>query len=155
MHLIASDYRTAITILAVSALPVGGCTERNDIGSAAQSARAKGETHSMAKKQPEHAVLVHLKLSGKEFGTNQERESIHALTDKLKEVINAKRLGEFDGDEFGDGGCTLYMYGPDADALFAGIEPLLRSSPVTKEATIIKRYGEAMNPNAKEVKVTF
>jgi len=48
-------------------------------------------------------------------------DAIHALSHKLEEVIKAKHLGEFDGDEFGGGDCTLYMYGPDADALFAAI----------------------------------
>jgi hypothetical protein len=47
------------------------------------------------------------------------------------------------------------MYGPDADAPFAAIEPLLRSSPLTKAGSAIKRYGDATDPTAKEVKVKF
>jgi hypothetical protein len=108
-----------------------------------------------AKKPPEQAVLVRLKLSDQRFGTTHEMDSIHALSAKLEEVIKTKHLGEFDGDEFGDGVCTLYMYGPDADALFAAVEPLLRSSPLAKGASATKRYGNVTDPNAKEVKVTF
>jgi hypothetical protein len=82
-------------------------------------------------------------------------DAIHALSAKLEQVIKAKHLGLFDGDEFGQGECTLYMYGPDADVLFAAIEPLLRSSPLTKAGSATKRYGDAADPNTKEVKVTF
>jgi hypothetical protein len=103
----------------------------------------------------QHAVLVHLKLGGGEFGTGDEVESIHDLSDQLLEAIEEREVGEFDGDEFGDGRCMLFMYGPDADALFAVVEPILRASPLSRGGHAIKRYGEAGDENAREVRVDF
>ena len=101
----------------------------------------------------EHAVLAYLRLSDGEFGGEGEIESIHELTDRLAEAIESAGVGEFDGDEFGDGECSLYMYGPDADALFASIEPILRNSSHATGGHVIKRYGDADDPEAKEVRV--
>jgi hypothetical protein len=103
----------------------------------------------------EHAVIVHLTLSAPGFGESEEREAIHRLTDRLDAAISAAGAGEFDGDEFGAGTCTLFMYGPDADRLFAAVEPDLRASSLTKGGYAVKRYGAAANPQAREVRVEF
>ena len=103
----------------------------------------------------EHAVLVQLTLSGGEFGSEAETDAIHELTDKLEEAIEERDAGEFDGDEFGGGKCTLFMYGSDADALFAAVEPLLRASPLTRGGLAIKRYGAAGDADAKEARIDF
>jgi hypothetical protein len=108
-----------------------------------------------APKADGHAVIVHLTLSAPGFGEAEEREAIHRLTDRLDAGISAARAGEFDGDEFGAGTCTLYMYGPDADRLFAAVEPDLRASPLTNGGYAVKRYGAATNPQAREVRVEF
>lgn len=44
-------------------------------------------------------------------------------------------------------------YGPDADTLFQVIKPVLKASPEAKGGFAIKRYGEASDPEAREVKV--
>jgi hypothetical protein len=103
----------------------------------------------------EHAVIVHLTLSAPGFGAGDERQAIHGLTDRLDAAITAAGAGEFDGDEFGAGTCTLYMYGPDADALFAAVESELRASPLTRGGHAIRRYGPASNPQARQVRVDF
>ena len=61
--------------------------------------------------------------------------------------------GEFDGDEFGGGECTLYMYGPDADRLFGAVEEELRSSEHAGGGFAVKRYGAAGDPSAREIRV--
>jgi len=38
------------------------------------------------------------------------------------------RVGEFDGNEFGEGECVWYMYGPDADALYRAVEGIIREA---------------------------
>ena len=101
----------------------------------------------------EHAVLAYLKLSDDQFDTTNKRESIHELCDRLEEIIVEAGVGEFDGDEFGEGDCILYMYGPDADALFSAVESVLRVSPHAKGGYVIKRYGEASDPAAREIRV--
>lgn len=103
----------------------------------------------------EQALIVHLKLTGDQFGSSLEREAVFALEDQLEELIASESAGEFDGDDFGDYECVLYMYGPDADRLFTIIEPILKSSSLAKGGFAIKRYGEASDPNASEVRVTW
>ncbi len=101
----------------------------------------------------EQAVLVYFNLSDMGFGTEEEREAIRELSDRIEQEVEREGVGEFDGDEFGGGQCTLFMYGPDADALFAAIEQILRESPLTRGAHVIKRYGEVLDPGAKKVRV--
>lgn len=98
-------------------------------------------------------MIVHLELSDDEFGTREEREAIHRLTSELERAIESADAGEFDGDEFGAGACTLYMYGSDADRLFAAVESALRASPLARGGYAIKRYGEAADPSSREVRV--
>ncbi len=46
-----------------------------------------------------------------------------------------------DGNEVGSNETILYIYGPDADGLFSGIEPVLLTNPFCQNARIIVRYG--------------
>lgn len=103
----------------------------------------------------EQAVIVYLLLKDGQFGASQERESIYALEDRLEKAIEDASVGEFDGDLFGEGECILYMYGPNAERLFVVIEPILKSFPVAAGGYAIKRFGEAADPSAKEVRVTW
>jgi hypothetical protein len=108
--------------------------------------------NDQTKQEPEQAVLVHLKLSDDEMGSAQERDRIFELEDKLAGAISERAAGEFDGNEFGEGGCVLYMYGPNADELFAAVEPVLRASPLVKGGYAVVRYGP---PGAREVRTSF
>ncbi|RWF79628.1 MAG: hypothetical protein EOS26_01330 [Mesorhizobium sp.] len=103
----------------------------------------------------EQAEIVYLLLNDGQFGTSKERASILALEDRLEQVVGNASVGEFDGDEFGDGKCILYMYGPDAERLFVVIEPVLRSSPAAVGGYAIKRFGKAADSSAREVRVTW
>jgi hypothetical protein len=89
----------------------------------------------------EHCVKVILTLSNGQHGTTEEVKSIHALSDDLKAAIAKHEAGAFDGDEFGGGECTLYMYGPDADRLFDAIRQPLAASPLSRGGYAIKRFG--------------
>ncbi|MFB6427887.1 hypothetical protein ACFCXC_31845 [Streptomyces microflavus] len=44
----------------------------------------------------------------------------------LAEVIERVGVGELDGHDFGGGEVVLFASGPDADALFATMSPVLR-----------------------------
>lgn len=65
-------------------------------------------------------------------------------------AITATGVGEFDGNLVGTDDATLYMYGPDADRLFAVVEPILRAARLPAGSLIVKRYGE---PGAREEQV--
>ncbi len=103
----------------------------------------------------EHAVIVHLRLSDETFGSSEEREAIFAIEDLMSDAIERSTAGEFDGHEFGEGECVLFMYGPEADRLFASIEPILKSSPLAAGGYAIKRYGDASDPGSRKVRVTW
>jgi hypothetical protein len=101
------------------------------------------------------AVIVHLRLSDDRFGSREERDLLFDLGDLLNKVIEDAAVGEFDGDEFGQGECVLFMYGPDADRLYSVIEPVLKATPLAIGGYAIKQYGEADDLNAREVSVTW
>lgn len=103
----------------------------------------------------EQAVTVHLQLDSLLFGSPRERESIQILEERLERAIAAAEAGEFDGDEFVDRECVLHAYGPDADRLFATIEPVLRTAPLMSGGYAIKRYGAPGDAGALEVRVTL
>lgn len=103
----------------------------------------------------EQAVIVHLPLEENPFGSAREREAVTTLADALEGVIDEHGVGEFDGEEFGGGRCVIYMYGPNADQLFAVVEPILGATPLARAGFAIKRYGEAKDANATEVRVNL
>jgi len=91
---------------------------------------------------PRQAVLVHLSLSNEDFGTPDERERSHRFQDELVGILEAQHLGELDGDEWGGGECTIYLFGPDAQALWKGIEPTVRGAQWPHSTSVTLRFGE-------------
>jgi len=103
----------------------------------------------------DHAVIVRLPLDDAQFGSPQRREELNALEDELINAIELAEAGEFDGNDFGQGECTFFMYGPDADVLYMVIEVVLQEFQVARGGYATKRYGPADDPNSKEVRVTW
>ena len=99
----------------------------------------------------EHCVKIIIPLSDGGFGTDAERSRLSDSGDEVASHIAEAGGGEFDGDEFGEGICTFYLYGPDADDLYASVENFVKATDLCKGATIYKRYGEADDEAAKEV----
>jgi hypothetical protein len=102
-------------------------------------------------RKPEQAVLVLLEGTGSPEKVYQQND-LAMMADTLKELIEREGLGQFGGNEFGPTETTLFMYGPDAERLFAGIEATLRSSPVCQGARVIIRRGGS-GAEQKEVKL--
>lgn len=98
---------------------------------------------------PEHAVIARFRLSDDDFGTVNEREALFELEDSLRGAIEAARVGELDGHEFGGGEAVVFMYGPDADRLFSTVAALLRSHG-SGPASCTLRYGPASDPGSDE-----
>lgn len=99
--------------------------------------------------EAEQAVIVRFPLSDDKFGSHDERQGLYELEKRLEDAIDTAGVGEFDGNEFGDGGGTLYMYGSDADRLFDVVAPLLRADPLTSRGYARVRKGD---PGAEERK---
>jgi hypothetical protein len=100
----------------------------------------------------DECVKLCVRLSDDEYGSAAERDAVHEFTDKLAAAIEEHHAGEFDGDEFGEGECMLFMYGPSADRLFDVIEPLLKGWEPLKGGYAIKRYGA---PGSHSVRIDF
>ena len=88
---------------------------------------------------PQHAVIINFNYYLPDL------DPLFALEEKLEAAIEEAGTGEFDGNEVAvDGGdARLYMYGPDADKLFASVEPVLKTSALMKGANATLRYGPA------------
>jgi hypothetical protein len=91
-----------------------------------------------AEPQPvEHAVIV-------AFGYGStDLSPLFSLESQLTDAIGAASVGEFDGNEVAADGSdgVLYMYGPDADQLFAVVRPVLESVQFMHGARAKLRYG--------------
>lgn len=89
----------------------------------------------------DHAVIAHLKLSDAGFGTPAERQHLMSFEPRIEEALRRSGAGEFDGNEFGDGECVWYMYGPDADAILAAVRDVVRETSPRPGSFVIKRLG--------------
>jgi hypothetical protein len=96
----------------------------------------------------EHAVIVEFTYGLKDLGPLRETES------RLDAAVKSAEVGEYDGDEIAtdlsEG--SLYMYGPDADRLFAAVRPVLESASFMRGAVVHVRYGP---PGSPELRVTI
>lgn len=88
----------------------------------------------------EHCVKIILKLSSQN-GTDEELDGLFALENELSSVVEQQGVGEYDGNDIGQGEFTIYLYGADADKLFLAIQPVLQRSSLTRDGYILKRYG--------------
>jgi hypothetical protein len=100
---------------------------------------------------PEQVVVVHLPGSGLPDEV-YEKYDVSTLQDQLREAIKKHNLGEFGGNENGPEETLLFMYGPDAEALFAGVEPVLKTYPLCRGGRAVIRRGP---PGAPEREVRF
>jgi hypothetical protein len=122
----------AIAVLGVAA----GCGEPDEVR----------ETPSA-----EHAVLIHLKTEAIDF------DRVLEIEDALIEALGNKGIGEVDGHELALDGSEVvyYLYGPDADSLYDAVEPVVLGLPPQAGSYVVKRYGEADDPDAREVRIDF
>lgn len=86
----------------------------------------------------EQDLLVVFRLTGRGVGSTAEQESIDRLGDELAELVEAQGVGEYDGDEFGGGECTLFFCGPDAGRIMEILRPVLRRHPLCRGGTFVR-----------------
>ncbi|MEY2248010.1 hypothetical protein AB8A21_34620 [Streptomyces sp. BF23-18] len=97
----------------------------------------------------EQAVIARYQLADDGFGEPHQRTTVRQAQERLSKAIDQAGVGEFDGNEFGGGQVALYAYGPDADALYGVMAPVLRELPF-RPAHVILRYGSAADPSTPE-----
>jgi hypothetical protein len=101
-------------------------------------AKLFGSKSQGSAKPDDHAVIVTFG-----YGGCTDLGPLFALEDRLMSDIAAAHAGEYDGNEVATDGSdgTLYMYGPDADRLFAAVRSSLEACDFMKGAVVKLRYG--------------
>ena len=122
-------YMAALLALSIG-LSIGGCGGDQETENATVS---------------EQALLVYIPAGDPEFALDE-------IEDPLIAAIDAAGVGEFDGNELGAEGAVLYMYGPDAEALFEVVEPVLRQMELPAGSYLVKRFGP---PGAEKFRVAL
>ena len=110
-----------------------GALWKRMFGSKSESDRASAS--------PKEWLAICVRLTGGEYGSDEERDELRRFSRDLNAEVQMHGAGTYDGDEFGGGEGCLYLYGPNADALFSAIEPLLRSWKPLSGGYATKRYG--------------
>jgi hypothetical protein len=84
----------------------------------------------------EHAVIVHFDYAA------DSPDPLHDVEEQLDAAIAEAGVVEFDGNEIAvdlsEG--SLYMYGANADALFAVVQPMLAAAEYLRNARATLRY---------------
>lgn len=96
----------------------------------------------------EHAVVVCFHYKSKEL------DDLLVVQGELEKAILAADVGELDGNEIALDGSEAYffMYGPDADALFGVIKPILEKTSFMHGANVKLQYGAPQNsPRRKTI----
>jgi hypothetical protein len=106
-----------------------------------------GPRKPVRKRPPEQSVIVHFSYGS----TNLQH--VYALEDLLRNAISEAAAGEYDGHEVAEDGSDgfYYMYGPDAEALYRAIGPVLEASSFMRGATLTLRFGPPKRKTPKRV----
>jgi hypothetical protein len=111
----------------------------------------------------EQAVIVHLQSTSGEripllakstAAGAPDLSELFALEDQLEGAVNSAGAGEYDGHEVAVDGseAIFYAYGPDADALWDVMKETIERTKPPAGSYVIKRFGEATDPTAREVR---
>jgi len=87
----------------------------------------------------DQAVLVRASIST--LSNDELFDELELLEAELEHAIDAAQVGEFDGNEIGEGELVLYMYGPDAEKVLEAVAPILRRSHLTRDGVVVVRDG--------------
>lgn len=92
----------------------------------------------LADASDERDLLVVLRLSNRNMGTQEERADIALLADALDAAVQEAGVGQYDGDEYGGGECVLFFSGPDEEGLLSVLRPSLHRSPAARGAHFVR-----------------
>ena len=85
----------------------------------------------------QHAVIAHFDYAADSL------DALYDVEEELEAAINSAEVVEFDGNEIAvdlsDG--SLYMYGPEAEALFAVVRPILAGAECLRNIRVTLRFG--------------
>jgi hypothetical protein len=86
---------------------------------------------------PEQEVEVLFEYGSTNF------QYVYALGDQIQLAIHEAKVGQYDGHALPADGSEgrYFVFGPDAEAIFKVIEPVLAASPLMSGATVTLHYG--------------
>jgi hypothetical protein len=90
----------------------------------------------------EQAVIISMRLSNDNFGTEAEDESLSALEAEIERCLEKSEFGEWDGHETGGGYHKIFLYGPCAERLSDAVLMKLLEYPALPGSYMVKRFGE-------------
>jgi len=96
---------------------------------------------------PPQEVEVHFEYGSTNF------QYVYALGDEIQTAIAEAKVGEYDGHAIPADGSEgrYFVYGPDAEAIFRVIAPVLAASPLMRGATVTLHFGPRGWRTAKRV----
>ncbi len=125
--------RWLVLTLSTAGLALAGCGSESSTSTPSSSAT--------------HAVIVHL--------VDTDFDEMVAIEDGLEPAISDAAVGEYDGNEIAVDGseATLFAYGPDADALWGVMRPIVEQASPPPGSYAIKQYGDPEDFDTLEVRV--
>jgi hypothetical protein len=96
-----------------------------------------GSRNSASAGPKQQEVEVHFAYGSTNF------QYVYSLGDEIQNAIADAKVGEYDGHAIPADGSEgrYFVYGPDAEAIFKVIAPVLTSSPLMRGATVTLRFG--------------
>ena len=96
---------------------------------------------------PEQAVIVTLDLSLIDMeATDYANSELSELEDRLTEALADAGTGDFWENEFGADEVSSTFTGPDAEQMFAAMEPVLRASSLGRKARVTLQLSSMGGP---------
>jgi hypothetical protein len=86
---------------------------------------------------PVQEVEVHFSYGSTNF------QHVYALEDVLRHAISESAVGKYEGHDVAEDGSDgyFYMYGPDAEAIYRVISPVLADSTLMRGAKVTLWFG--------------
>jgi hypothetical protein len=80
-------------------------------------------------------------------------QHVYALGDELQNAIVEAKVGEYDGHALPADGSEgrYFIYGPDAEAIYKVIAPILVTSSLMRGATVTLHYGPHRRGTPKRI----
>ena len=110
-----------------------------------------GSASSLAASAVAQVAKVEQALIVTTVGVPVTPKDVFAIQDDLKQAFAQLSVGEVDGNEIAvdSSEALIYMYGPDAEAMFAVALPILKSHPATASSRATLRFGDVSDKSAR------
>jgi len=85
--------------------------------------------------------------------SDESRERLSEIENQLAIHFEENPIGEYDGNEIGEGQFTVWLYGADADQLAKEVQKVLGPLSVPTGSFLFLRHGSVEDENAQVQKI--